>query len=111
MDYKVVSEFGADVREKPSSEIGVKVLCTIARGFIIDVGDPIKIGNVTWYHPMKYKGWIRSDLLEKYTPDAKPDLPIQTDKPTDDRYSIGYTAGWNACCAFMAEVVVKAKVV
>ena len=106
-DYIVTSEIGARVRERPTT--ASDSLYTLPHEAHVEIDRTCTADGAVWCHSPAHNGWIRSDLLERYAHSATPEPVIVTDNPTDDRYSRGYTAGWNARGAMLAEILAKSK--
>jgi hypothetical protein len=89
-------------------------LFTLPAGSDVETDESLVSEGVLWRHCHRKgkggaRGWIRSDLLERYAHSAEPEPVIVTDNPTDAQYSRGYTAGWNARGAMLAEILAKSK--
>lgn len=89
-DYRVCALSGANVRRRPSKD--GEVLGTIGYIMPVEVDESVTNEGAVWRHSPEHNGWIRYDLIERATPIEV----IITNKPSDVRYSLGYTAGWNA---------------
>lgn len=94
MDYIVTALSGANVRRRPSKD--AEILYTLGYNLHVEIDESVTNEGAVWRHSPEHNGWIRSDLLDRYANSAEPMPVIVTDDPTDARYSLGYTAGWNA---------------
>jgi hypothetical protein len=74
-NYKVIATMGAHVREKPSVKAGTKILYTIGYNLDVDIDESVTAEGAVWRHSPEHKGWIRSDLLDRYAHSAEPTPP------------------------------------
>jgi hypothetical protein len=105
-DY--VTRTDTPLRAKPFNF--ADILFTLPAGLGVESDEALVSEGVLWRYCHRKsvgRGWIRSDLIERYVHSAEP--VIVTDKPADAEYSTGYTAGWNACVDYFATIGEKAK--
>jgi hypothetical protein len=103
-DY--VTRTDTPLRAKPFNF--ADILFTLPAGLGVESDEALVSEGVLWRYCHRKsvgRGWIRSDLIERYVPASI----VVTDRPIDAAYSLAYAAGWNACLDYFVTVAEKAK--